>query len=333
MTTPQYETLDDATVIQLAHSALARYPTLKEAELQLICRSENATFRVDAKGHHYALRLHRGHYHQKQVIESELLWLDALRSEGIQVPEALFDAEGERVQTLLLPSGEQRYAVIFHWVAGDMLTNSIEPQVFQPLGEITARLHQHSQRWSQPDGFKRIVWDHASMVGAEGHWGDWRMAPGLQCHDNAVIEEALQRIGDDMAAFGQAPLRYGLIHADLRLTNLLRHQGETRVIDFDDCGMGWYLHDLAAAISFEEHHPNAAAWVDHWLTGYERVMHIDDHAIAMIPSFIMQRRIQMTAWVASHAQTEMARSLGQDWTQHTVRLCRRYLASSMPIGV
>ncbi|WVM92198.1 phosphotransferase [Halopseudomonas pachastrellae] len=43
-----------------------------------------------------------------------------------------------------------------------------------------------------------------------------------------------------------------MIHADLRLTNLLRHQQQTRVIDFDDCGQGWYLHDLAAALSFEE---------------------------------------------------------------------------------
>lgn len=333
MTTQPYETLDDVAVMQLAHQTVQRYSELSDAVLQLVCRSENATFCVQVRGKRYALRLHRGHYHQKGEIESELLWLDALREEGIQVPEALYDGQGERIQTLSLPNGEQRHAVIFHWVAGEMPTNSIDPEAFQPLGQITARLHRHSQRWQRPEGFKRIVWDHPSMVGARGHWGNWRDASGLQLSDCALIDEALLRVGSDMTNFGKSPARYGLIHADLRLTNLLLHHGETHVIDFDDCGLGWYLHDLAAAISFEEHHPNARAWIDHWLTGYERVAHLNDDDLAMIPSLIMQRRIQMTAWVASHARTQMARSLGPDWIRHTVRLCRRYLEEEgLPVG-
>ncbi|BBG29401.1 phosphotransferase enzyme family protein [Zymobacter palmae] len=333
MSTAQYDTLDDAAVAQLAHCALQRYPFLRDGELQLICRSENATFCVQARGQRYALRLHRGHYHRKVAIESELLWLDALREEGISVPEALYDGEGERVQTLSLPGGEQRHAVIFHWVAGEMPTHGIDPRAFEPLGQITARLHRHSQCWQKPAGFTRIRWDHASMIGAEGHWGHWCEAPGLRPSDRALMDEAVARIGVEMAAFGTSPARYGLIHADLRLTNLLLHQGETRVIDFDDCGMGWYLHDLAAAISFEEHHPNAPAWIEHWLTGYEREAHLDDDDLAVIPALVMQRRIQMTAWVASHAQTQMAQSLGSDWMHHTVRLCRRYLEEQvLPVG-
>lgn len=333
MNTAQHDTLNDATVTSLAYQALQRYPALKDGAVHLLCRSENATFRVLAQGRQYALRLHRGNYHRKQDIESELLWLDALRNEGLQVPEALFDAQGERVQALPLAEGGLRYAVIFHWVVGEMPTNSIDPHAFQPLGRITAQLHQHSQRWQRPEGFSRIIWDHHAMVGAEGHWGNWREAPGLQADDIALIDEALELIGTEVAIFGKSPARYGLIHADLRLTNLLLHRGETRVIDFDDCGMGWYLHDLAAAISFEEHHPNAAAWIDHWLTGYEQVAHFSDAELALLPSLVMQRRIQMTAWVASHAQTEMARSLDADWMQHTVRLCRRYLnAGALPVG-
>lgn len=335
MSTEQYDTLDDAMVMALGRNALLRYPTLKkDAELQLICRSENATFCIRSCRRRYALRLHRGHYHRKHEIESELLWLDALRAEGIQVPEALFDGEGERVQTLSLANGERRHAVLFHWVDGEMPTNNIDPQAFQPLGQITAQLHRHSQRWQMPQGFERLHWDHASMVGPEGHWGDWHAVRGLQPDDRALIDDALRRIGAELKAFGTSPQRYGLIHADLRLTNLLHHRGETRVIDFDDCGMGWYLHDLAAAISFEEHHPNAHAWIEHWLNGYERVAHLDDVDIAMIPSLVMQRRIQMTAWIASHEQTQMARSLGPDWLRHTVRLCRRYLEEeALPVGI
>ena len=53
----------------------------------------------------------------------------------------------------------------------------------------------------------------------------------------------------------------------------------------------------------------------------------------MIPTFIMQRRIQMMAWNGSHAQTEMAQSLGDQWSNETVRLCKKYLNGQMPVGI
>ncbi|MFP9228679.1 phosphotransferase enzyme family protein [Pectobacterium cacticida] len=334
MSAKQYDTLSHAEITSLAQWALACYPAALQGELRLLCRSENATFLVTAAGKRYALRLHRSHYHQKMEIESELLWLDALRETGIIVPEAIRDARGERVQSLNLADGSCRYAVLFHWIDGEMPTTSIDPREFRQLGEITAHLHQHSRQWHKPEGFQRIIWDHHTMVSEQSHWGNWRDAPNLPPAAYGVIEEAIDRISREMAEFGKAPHRYGLIHADLRLTNLLLHHGETRVIDFDDCGMGWYLHDLAAAISFVEHHPRAAEWVENWLQGYERVAHVSDEELALLPTLLIQRRIQLTAWVGSHAQTEMAQSLGPDWAQHSVRLCRRYLEThDLPLGV
>lgn len=329
----QYDTLSNADLMQLAQRTLANYPAMLQGELSLLCRSENATFLLKAAGKRYALRLHRGDYHQKADIQSELLWLDALRETGITVPEAVLNRTGEAVQTLKLANGSERYAVLFHWIEGDMPTTEVDPRAFQQLGKITAQLHQHSKSWQQPAGFQRIIWDHQSMVGADGHWGRWQDAPGLRADHHQLVEKVITRVAEDLHGFGKDRDRYGLIHADLRLTNLLLHKGETRVIDFDDCGFGWYLHDLAAAISFVEHHPRAAEWVDHWIRGYEQVAHISDAEMALVPTLLIQRRIQLLAWVGSHAETEMAISLGPQWADHSVRLCRRYLESSaLPVG-
>lgn len=236
--------------------------------------------------------------------------------------------------TLRLPEGGERYVVLFHWIDGEMPTTDVDPRAFQQLGQITARLHQHSKQWQPPAGFQRIIWDHHTMTSAESHWGRWQDAPNLNPADHGVVEQAISQVGAAMTQFGKGSDRYGLIHADLRLTNLLLHKGETRVIDFDDCGLGWYLHDLAAAISFVEHHPRAPEWIDHWIRGYEQVAHISDAEMAMLPALLIQRRIQLTAWVGSHAETEMARSLGSAWASHSVRLCRRYLeGEQLPVGV
>ncbi|MEB3753377.1 phosphotransferase enzyme family protein [Acinetobacter sp. MD2(2019)] len=329
----QNECLDAATLQALAEKAVAQYPKKYQGKINLLCQSENATFVVRTAETKYALRLHRPNYHNKQNIESELNWLDALTQSGIAVPQAILSEQGERVLTLDLDDGNIRYAVLFNWVDGDMPTTDVDPTAFQQLGQITAKLHHHSKTWQIPEQFDRIIWNHETMLGTDGHWGDWRHAPHLKSKDHAIVEEAIQSIGQKLADFGKTSDRYGLIHADLRLTNLLLQQDRIGVIDFDDCGMSWFMHDLAAAISFNEHLAPAQQWVENWIEGYERVAHISNEEYALIPTFIMQRRIQMMAWIGSHAQTEMALSLGTDWADHTVRLCKKYLNTrDFPVG-
>jgi Ser/Thr protein kinase RdoA (MazF antagonist) len=51
------------------------------------------------------------------------------------------------------------------------------------------------------------------------------------------------------------PLVFGLIHADLRLANLMVDDQGLTAIDFDDCGFGWWVYDLASALSFIETDP------------------------------------------------------------------------------
>lgn len=332
MTVEQNEFLSSVQLQMLAEQAIQQYPAQYAGTVKLLCQSENATFVVTTPTARYALRIHRPNYHSKQNIESELAWLDALSKNGIDVPLAISDREGQQVLTLKLSDDIVRYAVLFNWVEGTMPTVDVDPTAFQQLGEITAKLHAHSKTWQRADTFNRIVWNHDTMVGAQGHWGDWRHAPHLNPKDHAVIEEAISKIATDLENYGQSEQRYGLIHADLRLTNLLLQNKRIGVIDFDDCGMSWFMHDLAAAISFNEHYASAPQWVEHWLTGYEKIAHVDRDDYAMIPTFIMQRRIQMMAWNGSHAQTEMAMSLGDQWSNETVRLCKKYLNDEMPVG-
>ncbi|MDH4573724.1 phosphotransferase enzyme family protein [Salinicola acroporae] len=333
MAATQADSLDNASLFRLAEAAIARYPSAYQSTPSLLCRSENATFSLhDTHGNRYALRLHRGGYHQHQDIVSELSWLAALRDIGLQVPEPVTAADGETVLTLALDDGESRHAVLFGWIEGEMPTNAVDPRAFRRLGEITAQLHRHSRGWRRPSGFKRIVWNHQTMVGERGHWGRWQDAPHLDPKDWPIIERALGRIAGELERYGQSPERYGLIHADLRLTNLLIEGDDTKVIDFDDCGLGWYMHDLAAALSFEEHHPSALAWVDHWLEGYRQIADLDQADLDIIPAMIAQRRIQLLAWVGSHAQTQQVADLGPDWADHSVRLVQRYLDGHLPVG-
>lgn len=331
MTTTQQEELGVQTLHEVAIQTLARcYPPHVQGRVTLLCHSENATYRIDtAGGQRYALRLHKLGYHQKTEIENELIWLNALQASGIQVPRPIAGLDGHPVQQAQVRDGEKLNLVLFKWVDGAEPTADVDLSAFMRLGAITARLHRHSQEWQRPADFRRIVWDHRSMVGPQGHWGNWRDAVHLDSSAHGLIEDVLQRVNGELLSYGQDEKRYGLIHADLRLANLLVDHEQTHVIDFDDCGFGWYMHDLAAALSFYEHHERLNDWVEHWLAGYAAVTRLSAHDIAMIPTFIIQRRIQLLAWTGSHAETLQARSLGVNWAQQSVELCRRYLNNEL----
>jgi Ser/Thr protein kinase RdoA (MazF antagonist) len=112
----------------------------------------------------------------------------------------------------------------------------------------------------------------------------------------------------------------------LRPANLLVDGDRLWVIDFDDCGFSWFLYDFAAAISFLEHEPDVPDLLDAWIEGYSTIAELTDDDIAMMPVFIMLRRMLLTAWIASHPETATARRMGEDYTHGTVALARAFLA-------
>jgi Ser/Thr protein kinase RdoA (MazF antagonist) len=147
------------------------------------------------------------------------------------------------------------------------------------------------------------------------------MDAGIQ----AVLERQQAAIRRRLDAFGKGRGRYGLIHADIRLANLLITGNSTRVIDFDDCGFGWFLYDLATALSFIEDHPKVPALVDAWVRGYRRIRALPPEDEAEIPTFIMFRRMVLLAWIGSRADTDLARQQGPAYTRVSADLAEEYL--------
>jgi Ser/Thr protein kinase RdoA (MazF antagonist) len=130
-----------------------------------------------------------------------------------------------------------------------------------------------------------------------------------------------------LAAFGTGPDRYGLIHADTRLANLLVDDGgRVSVIDFDDSGFGWYLYDVGTSVSFFEHEPQVPGLIDAWLTGYRREAELSAADEAEIWTFILFRRLLLVAWIGSHRAVDIARQLGAGYTRDSCDLAEAYLS-------
>ncbi|AHI26553.1 serine kinase [Komagataeibacter xylinus] len=315
---------DPALLYRQARAALVDYH-LPRARATLLSISENVIFRIDAgDGRRYALRLHRPGYHSAPEIRSELAWLDALHAAGLEVPLPIPADDGLTLRSVRCDDGVTRHAVLFVWMDGTEPTPDIDPAAFDRLGRITARLHGHSRHWVRPEGFIRKAWTPDTMTGPHALWGRWDRVPGMTEPACSLIARCVRQVDAQLAGYGTQSHRFGLIHADLRLANLLVSGTHTRLIDFDDCGISWFMQDLAAALSFHEDHPHAPRWVDHWLRGYSTTGAITQADLDILPALVIQRRIQLLAWTGTHRDTRQVHSLGPDWFDRTLGLCHAW---------
>jgi Ser/Thr protein kinase RdoA (MazF antagonist) len=307
---------------------LARWMFSPSASVTLLTVSENATFALrDPGGRELVLRVHRVGYSSAEEIRSELAWMSALRRDGvIETAAAVPGADGQYVQ--VLPSradGPPRFAVAFERLPGTEPDSRDAARWFERLGELTALMHRHTQSWPLPEGFQRKRLDFDAMVGPQGFWGPWRSGVGLDQAGVVILEKVLDVIRRRLERFGQDTDVFGLVHADLRLANLLVDGTHLRIIDFDDCGFSWYLYDFATSISFIEHEPIVPDLLHAWVRGYCRQLPLSAEARAEIPTFVILRRILLTAWLASHAEVPFAREIGRSYTAGTVALAQEQL--------
>jgi Ser/Thr protein kinase RdoA (MazF antagonist) len=311
----------------LLHRSLDRWGLPATSRLTLVNHSENHTVRVDGPdGSRHALRVHRPGYQSAGSIASELAWLAALSGEGdLTLPTPIAGRDGHLLQSVD-SDGEARHAVLFAFLEGREPTPDDDLEtLFEALGGIAARLHRHAEAWQRPPGFERQRWDAETILDADGLWGNWRIAPGVDDAVRPTLDALDTRLRADLIRYGTGAGRYGLIHADMRLGNLLVSPDRVALIDFDDCGFCWFAYDFAAAVSFHECELDLAALKARWLEGYLPVRALDQSDIEAMDTMVMLRRMALLAWIGTHAETDLAQRHMPGFAAGTADLARRYL--------
>ena len=317
-------------LFEIAEKAIAQYVLPHPVTLTLINLSENATYKVEAHdGRCWALRIHRDGYQSKAAIASELAWLMALRDTGIvATPKPVRGNDGEFIQVVgHAKLKHARFVVLSDWETGAEPTMAQDLlMTFEILGEQTARMHKHSRHWKRPDYFTRLTWDFETSLGeVNPHWGRWRDGIGVHAAEQKLFGRTVDAIQKRLNNYGKSQDRFGLIHGDLRLANLLIDGSNVKVIDFDDCGFGWLMYDAATTVSFHEHEPQVAELIEAWKVGYRKAALLAKEDENEIPTFIMLRRLLLVAWIGSRPETELAKSMGQPYSEGTMGLCENYL--------
>lgn len=310
---------------------LPRWGWPADAPLQLLTVSENATWVVGRGKARQVLRVLRPGYNSDAAVASELAWIAALRKAGVVATPAPVPAQDGAATVAITCAGRRFLVTGFAFVEGRAPAEGDDlAGWFAHLGEITARLHHFTRSWTRPAGFERRSWDFGAICGPRADWGDWRAQPGLTADDIALLSRVEADLARRIAAYDLLPGRRGLIHGDMRTANLLVDGARLSVIDFDDCGFGWFAFDFAASTSFMD---PGLLWplLPHWIAGYERILPFDAADREILPALVMLRRLQLVGWIASHAEAPEPRAIGPAFTRATVAMGRDWLAGTGPM--
>lgn len=325
----EYEPQTVQKLTTMAQQGLSKWGMGPKATAKLINLSENATFMAtdpDAN-RQIVVRMQRSGYSSPDAIRSEMAFINSLiEYDVVDTAKPQLSVDGDYIVNLVFDD-EHRQAVAFERLPGkepDLGQNDL-CYWFEKLGAITARLHQHAKSWQPPKWFTRRRWDYEGIIGDTAFWGSWKDSQGLDEEGKQVFAETLAKVKPLIMKFGTDPEHFGIIHGDMRATNLLVDDDKLQVIDFDDMGFGYYMFDFGAALSFMEQSPDIDKFARSWVKGYESVHKLSDEERSMLPTFSILRRIELCAWCASHSEVPYAHENGVQITLDTVKLCRKYL--------
>jgi Ser/Thr protein kinase RdoA (MazF antagonist) len=275
---------------------------------ELLKYRENAVFKVRLRdGSKAALRLHRPGYHSEAALRSELLWMDDLRRSGVPVPRPIAARDG--VLLVQIDDAGSQFADLIGWVEGRQIGESGKPleqtaeeiaRIYRLVGRAMAEVHNAADRWAMPPGFTRCAWNRAGLLGENPLWGRfWDCAdlPGEDRHFLSALRRDLQDRLDDADR-----LDYGLIHADLVRENVLVDGDAIALIDFDDCGYGFRLFDIATALLRNRRDAHYAVIKAALLDGYRSRRPLEDGALVHLPLFLLLRSLTYVGWAGARPE-------------------------------
>ena len=294
---------------KLAHLALHEYG-LAEAKLTLLQYGENVIYRVDPPNgsqalsknspyhpNRFLLRLHA--WDEKAYIHSEMIWLDALVKQArLCAPAPVRMLNGDfvvKVSSVDLPNG--RCVTLLRWLNGRKLNQGFRSKHMILVGKLMARLHNFSSAWQPPEEFSRPAWDwDAQLGGSHFHVSREILIDSMPKEFQQPFLIVSQQAKSVMENLGNKADAFGLIHADLYPENILFKAGQAYPIDFEDCGFGNWIWDIAVALCTWAWDENWDRFRDEFFDGYSAIRTLPNEQWKLLDLFIATQYATMLLW-------------------------------------
>ena len=187
----------------------------------------------------------------------QVFWLEALkRDTDLRFTEPVPRADGDAITLASLDGipGEKR-CILFTWVPGRPLEESLSPGNYFNLGVTLAKLHDHAESIrALPKSIRPKKWDQAFYYPDEPVvYNDPQYRHLFSDLQIKIIDRAISIADREFARLYADQEGQILIHGDLHYWNVNLHRGELYIMDFEDVMLGYPVQDVAITLYYGRH--------------------------------------------------------------------------------
>ena len=289
--------------LKLAHEIVGRW-NLRPTALSWLGYSHNAVFKVSAADGDYVLRLQPPGRVKAAELRSELRWLRTIRRDTDLIAPFPRSAVADGKETLLVSVDHPQlppaiYGSLFEYAPGVVRPAAeIDFGDAFRIGVYLGKLHTAGQ-FQPPPGFSRPRLDWEGLFGERSPYHPGDNADLIQ---SEALAQTAARVREVMRGLGPGADEFGLIHADLLAKNILFHQGGAAALDFEYCGWGYYLYDLAPLLwQFKgERAADYEQLEDALWSGYISIRPQADARRELLETLIAGRQLASCRWLAAN---------------------------------
>lgn len=296
--------------LELGEHALRRW-NLRSDTLRLLAYGGKVIIRVTAAGADYVLRLYRPERVNVPWLRSELTWLAMLRRRTDLLAPCPIAAPIDGGEQMLVelptdwpPAAPIVYAALFEFIDGQVLmARDLRPIDVFRIGEYLGKLHRIGQ-FSPPAGFDRPRLDWEGLFGSDSPYASTAASDLIGDDQRAILDELAVRLLGPFSKLSSSDDNSGLIHADLLAKNIVFRESTIGALDFEFCGWGFFLYDLAPLL-WElkgERAQDYAELEEAFWTGYTSIRPVAENDRELLEPFIAARQYASIRWLLANLQ-------------------------------
>lgn len=310
-----------------AHTTLASFG-IHNAKLQALPSISNQIWQVQSNQERFVLRITPATHCFTDRLETEFHWLRAiLEDTDLSVPIPVSTLKGNHFQR----TKRTNCASLFHWLPGETLTTAhLDTQTLQQIGFFVAKLHSQSAQFRPSPPLKPVSMLAHNLFGPNSPYHS-RESPNsvsvLTDESRAVISAVADRFTKFLSPLDGDPAATGMIHGDLVAKNWLRSPNGLALIDFDHCGWGYFIYDLAALciqLLDEADFPERRAAL---IAGYTKTRPIPPNAGELLDISIVARYAASCLWLARESRQPTFAATAETALTFRTDQMKRYLES------
>jgi len=291
---------------ELLHKVVPLYPIRNPQTCEFWCRGINDSYKVTSDEGSFLLRVYRKEWRGLSEIEFEVGALQHLHSKGAKVAYPLKSIKGSYITSIKAPEG-MRHVLITKFADGNALKYKDDNDAIL-YGRHAAEIHELSSAFTTQHPRYELNLTHLVDEPLEyirpfftNRKKDW-----------AFIKRYSAFLSEQVNSAELSELDYGFCHGDFHCGNAHKHNDEVTFFDFDACGFGLRVYDLAVfkwAARLDE--KEQERW-ELFLEGYRQVREISNNDLRLVDTFVAIREIWLMGLLLGNSD-----DFSKEWMYNT----------------